>query len=125
MNRVQNIPWKRISVEAVAIVASILLAFSIDAWWEERRSIRHLNNAYSAILDDFRRSKERVAFYRARAQARSDAIIKLYNLANEGAGTISAEELDQALSGLQWSVTESVVQLPGIQGHIKGAEVIF
>ena len=32
----QDIPWKRLSVEGVAIVASILLAFAIDAWWGER-----------------------------------------------------------------------------------------
>jgi hypothetical protein len=30
-NRVQ---WRRLSAEAAAIVASILLAFSIDAWWD-------------------------------------------------------------------------------------------
>ncbi len=33
----KDIPWKRILVEAAAIVASILLAFAIDAWWETRR----------------------------------------------------------------------------------------
>jgi len=32
----QIIPWKRTTVEAAAIVASILLAFAIDAWWEDR-----------------------------------------------------------------------------------------
>lgn len=36
MTEPRNIPWKRIAVEAAAIVASILLAFAIDAWWEER-----------------------------------------------------------------------------------------
>ena len=36
MTDAQEIPWKRLSVEATAIVASILLAFAIDAWWEER-----------------------------------------------------------------------------------------
>jgi hypothetical protein len=36
MTAIENIPWKRLSVEAVAIVGSILLAFAIDAWWEER-----------------------------------------------------------------------------------------
>lgn len=30
------IPWKRIGVEAAAIVASILSAFAIDAWWDAR-----------------------------------------------------------------------------------------
>jgi hypothetical protein len=33
----QEIPWPRITVEAAAIVASILLAFSIDAWWEDSK----------------------------------------------------------------------------------------
>jgi hypothetical protein len=37
MIETQNIPWKRLSVEAAAIVASILLAFAIDAWWENRQ----------------------------------------------------------------------------------------
>ena len=36
MTETQKIPWKRLAVEAAAIVASILLAFAIDAWWEER-----------------------------------------------------------------------------------------
>lgn len=31
-----NIPWARILAESVAIVASILLAFAIDAWWDDR-----------------------------------------------------------------------------------------
>ena len=39
----RKIPWKRTVVEAVAIVISILLAFAIDAWWEEQkeRDIEH------------------------------------------------------------------------------------
>lgn len=30
----RRIPWSRLAIEAVVIVASILLAFAIDAWWE-------------------------------------------------------------------------------------------
>ena len=37
MNDKNNIPWPRIGVEAVAILVSILLAFAIDAWWENRK----------------------------------------------------------------------------------------
>ena len=36
MTETQNIQWRRLSIEAAAIVGSILLAFAIDAWWEER-----------------------------------------------------------------------------------------
>jgi hypothetical protein len=32
-----NIPWKRLSAEGLAIVVSILLAFWIDAWWDTRK----------------------------------------------------------------------------------------
>ena len=51
----QTIPWTRISVEAAAIVASILLAFSMDAWWdsvqdraEEREIISLLRAEFEA-----------------------------------------------------------------------------
>lgn len=36
MQQSQEIAWKRIAAEGAAIVASILLAFWIDAWWDER-----------------------------------------------------------------------------------------
>lgn len=36
MASVRDIPWLRISAEGAAIVVSILLAFAIDAWWEQR-----------------------------------------------------------------------------------------
>ncbi len=36
MSNTQNIQWKRLSVEGAAIVMSILLAFAIDAWWDNR-----------------------------------------------------------------------------------------
>jgi hypothetical protein len=46
MAETQKIPWPRIAVEAAAIVASILLAFAIDAWWvdskERKAEVDHL-----------------------------------------------------------------------------------
>ncbi len=36
MERIREIPWPRILAEGAAIVVSILLAFWIQAWWEER-----------------------------------------------------------------------------------------
>jgi hypothetical protein len=40
MKATAQIPWTRIAVESIAIVASILVAFAIDAWWEERQERR-------------------------------------------------------------------------------------
>ena len=36
MPAAREIPWTRLTAEGIAIVVSILLAFSIEAWWAER-----------------------------------------------------------------------------------------
>jgi uncharacterized membrane protein YccC len=45
----QVIPWKRIAVEAAAIVGSILLAFAIDAWWDARNDYNALSENLLAL----------------------------------------------------------------------------
>lgn len=36
MSESETVPWKRLTAEGGAIVASILIAFAIDAWWQDR-----------------------------------------------------------------------------------------
>ena len=54
----RDIPWKRLIAEGTAIVLSILLAFGIDAWWDERKErieeqqiLQGLNEEFSLIRD--------------------------------------------------------------------------
>ncbi len=58
MTETQRIPWNRLSVEAAAIVASILLAFTIDAWWgaslERQAELEYL----IALQKDFLETRE-------------------------------------------------------------------
>ena len=58
MTETQTIPWKRISVEAMAIIASILLAFAIDAWWEDRNEVRLERRLLTAMLVEFENNIE-------------------------------------------------------------------
>jgi hypothetical protein len=58
MSETQSIPWKRIAVETVAIVGSILLAFAIDAWWQNRTERIVEINYLQALQDDLLRSLE-------------------------------------------------------------------
>jgi len=58
MNETQKIPWKRVSVEAAAIVASILLAFSIDAWWNEIQSDRAVGEVLKAVRSEMQFNEE-------------------------------------------------------------------
>ena len=49
MTNKQSISWKRLSIEAAAIVASILLAFAIDAWWDESQQRKHLQSQLTGL----------------------------------------------------------------------------
>lgn len=55
------IPWKTITVEAVAIVLSILMAFAIDAWWAEKKERDVEQVALLALRGDFTASREQLA----------------------------------------------------------------
>jgi hypothetical protein len=48
--------WKRLVVEATAIVVSILLAFAIDAWWQDRIDVGVEVQYLEAIREDLLRS---------------------------------------------------------------------
>jgi len=55
MKESQDIPWKRIIVEATAIVASILLAFAVDALWaghvDRRLQVEELGRLYDEFSE--------------------------------------------------------------------------
>jgi len=54
MNELQQIPWRRLTAEASAIVLSILLAFAIDAWWDDRRERQAELILFERLQADFR-----------------------------------------------------------------------
>lgn len=49
----REIPWSGIIAEAVAIIAGILVAFAIDAWWDERNTQDWAAAQLLAIRDEF------------------------------------------------------------------------
>lgn len=54
MTSSQDIPWKRISAEAMLIVASILFAFAIDAWWQDRQEKASDNTHLATVATELR-----------------------------------------------------------------------
>jgi hypothetical protein len=61
MAKFRIIPWMTITVEAVAIVLSILMAFAIDAWWAEKKENDVEQVALLALRNDFMASREQLA----------------------------------------------------------------
>ena len=46
----KQIPWFRVFVEGAVIVASILLAFGIEAWWDGVQEREESNGSCSRFL---------------------------------------------------------------------------
>jgi hypothetical protein len=93
-----DIPWKRLSAEVTVIVASILLAFSIDAWWDnrieaegERWLLERLRSDFTGMQHDLS-----VAFEDHRLTA--DACLALLELSASDPTLPLTAEVDQMLS---------------------------
>ncbi|UCC25118.1 MAG: hypothetical protein JSU98_15535 [Gemmatimonadales bacterium] len=48
-----RIPWARVALEGAVIVASILLAFALDAWWDERKERGRVGEMLDAVAAEF------------------------------------------------------------------------
>jgi hypothetical protein len=53
MRNSNAIPWKRLTAEGTAIVLSILLAFWIDAWWQQKAALTEANALIDGLYSDF------------------------------------------------------------------------
>jgi UDP-N-acetylmuramyl pentapeptide phosphotransferase/UDP-N-acetylglucosamine-1-phosphate transferase len=45
-----------IILQGIGIVASILLAFGIQAWWDERQELEEANKLLSSVLEESRQN---------------------------------------------------------------------
>lgn len=50
----QSVDWKRLSIEGLVIVVSILLAFAIDAWWDEQRETSDASDQVARVVAELR-----------------------------------------------------------------------
>lgn len=96
--------YRRLAVESIAIIGSILLAFSVDAWWEEsKESKQHavqlslLNEEIRENIEQFRRSAELNRQYAQNIATLGDVL--------QGRTEISSSELDDLMA--------RVVAMPG------------
>ncbi|MEQ8330401.1 MAG: hypothetical protein RH859_08080 [Longimicrobiales bacterium] len=75
-----KLPWVRIGTEGLAIVVSILIAFSIDAWWDGRQERARETVLLNGLLSDFRASEESLDWaieLSGRVVAASEALLEV------------------------------------------------
>ena len=52
--------WPRVIAESTAVIVSILLAFTIDAWWVERSDRQAEREELSRLYEEFTRNRDRL-----------------------------------------------------------------
>jgi hypothetical protein len=92
----------RLLLEGVAIVASILFAFSIDAWWDGHQERQEEERLLIALLDEFRENKELLEEARIHHRAVEQAELELMALAADRSPDISPDSLDQLIGEINW-----------------------
>lgn len=76
----RDIQWPSIFAEGIAIVLSILLAFTIDAWWEDRKEVDTQRTQLRSLLGEFKEARHRL-------------VLQLGGLENSLLGTLEILEL--------------------------------
>ena len=79
MNNRQSIPWGRILAEGAAIVVSILLAFAIDAWWDNRKERFEEHQILLGLEAEFSDLRDRLDQWAQFNQEGGEAIEQLLN----------------------------------------------
>ena len=105
MNQIQKVPWKRISVEAVAIVASILLAFAIDAWWEDRKEVDLERRLLTALLVEFEQNGEMLRQAREEYERRYLDAVRILEFMGGEPAEIDEAEFERLVGSLLWRRT--------------------
>ncbi len=100
MTDTQPIAWKRLTIEATAIVVSILLAFSIDAWWSNLQEREAEDIALRSLRDDFESSRIELAD-RIQSMQGSRIHFRTFQSASlEDLGTLQQAVAEQMLASL-------------------------
>jgi len=100
----QKIPWKRTTVEVSAIVASILLAFAIDAWWEERTERARADELLLSLELEWSTEVNRIDERLNQYDRSMTAMIRFLDAHSTGASNLSPSDAVEIIRNIRrWS----------------------
>lgn len=98
----RDIPWKRLVAEGGVIVASILLAFWIDAWWDGRQERAEERDLLVALAQEFATNRQRLAEAEAFHGEIRDQSLRFLQVAADPGAAPELGEVDFLLERQWW-----------------------
>ena len=107
-----HIPWGRITAEGAAIVASILLAFWIDAWWESEKRREDELIAMGALLTELKTYRDDLRVNDKIYDAIRVSAVTLLNASLAESRSLDDDEIDLLLYDLSWTINATYFHVP-------------
>jgi len=101
MANTNNIQWKRLSAEGAAIVVSILLAFSIEAWWDNYQDRSEEQGILLGLKSEFEQNLAFIEIELSYRNAVIESILKIFD-ASVAQTSIESEILDELIGDVTW-----------------------
>lgn len=79
--------------EAAAVLAAILIAFALDAWWDERVEQRDMLEALDAVATELQRNVEEIRSSREYNTGRGQLVAEAFELLDRDLAALPDEEL--------------------------------
>jgi hypothetical protein len=114
----QKIPWKRVAIEALAIVGSILLAFAIDAWWDELRDREDTEILLSSLHDELVQVEEFMSWHDQYVGAIRDSARQLLTAAVGLDQELGERKIDRLLADLTYIVSDVWFEVPELNSLV-------
>ncbi len=100
----QKVSWKRTTVEVTAIVASILLAFATDAWWEERTEQARADELLLSLELEWSTDVDRIDDRLNQYDSAMAAMIRFLDAHSTGASNLSPSDAVEIIRNMRrWS----------------------
>ena len=99
----RDISWIKLLAEGAAIVASILLAFAIDAWWSAQQDRADEAVIIAALKSEFSGIQSELANNQTQAYAMQDSARRLLDHSRNPTSEVSDEQIDFWLNDTTWS----------------------
>ena len=115
--------WLRVALEGVVIVASILLAFGIEAWWSRAQEREEETRLLGAVLEDARANLGILEENRAYHAAVLNSARRILQLAGEGSARLSPQEADTLIADLAWWLGSDHWQTGGLDALVGGGRL--
>lgn len=118
MKQDQTTHIKRIAIEAITIVGSILLAFAIDAWWDEFRSRQDAEIVLNSLHDELTQVEEFMSWHDRYSGAIRNSAKQLLKAAVGNDPKLEDSEIDRLLANLTYFVGEAWFLVPELDSLV-------